>query len=132
MLKQVHVAVAVIINQHQQVLIALRQAHQHQGNLWEFPGGKVEDDEHIEHALQREIEEEVGLTIHSAEQFLTIGHDYGDKSVLLDVWQVTDYSGQAYGKEGQTLRWCDIQELDDSDFPIANVEIIEALKFKSK
>ena len=38
----IHVAVAVIVNEQKQVLIALRQAHQHQGDLWEFPGGKVE------------------------------------------------------------------------------------------
>jgi len=132
MSKQVHVAVAVIINPQQQVLVALRQAHQHQGNLWEFPGGKVEQGELVETALQREIEEEVGLTINSADPLLTLSHDYGDKLVLLDVWQVTGFSGQAHGKEGQTLRWCDINDLDESDFPAANVAIIDALKIKSK
>jgi 8-oxo-dGTP diphosphatase len=59
----VHVAVAVIVNERKQVLIALRQSHQHQGGLWEFPGGKVEAGELIEAALPREVEEELFIEI---------------------------------------------------------------------
>lgn len=132
MSKQVHVAVAVIINSQQQVLLGLRQAHQHQGNLWEFPGGKVENNETPYEALVREVGEEVGLTITSAEPLIEISHDYGDKSVLLDVWWVEAFSGEAIGKEGQRLRWCTISGLNDTEFPAANVAIIQALKSRVK
>ncbi len=132
MSKQVHVAVAVIINSQQQVLLGLRQAHQHQGGLWEFPGGKVETNETAYDALVREVEEEVGLTITSADPLIEISHDYGDKSVLLDVWWVEAFSGEAIGKEGQHLRWNTISGLNDIEFPAANVAIIQALKSRVK
>jgi len=125
---QIHVAVAVIVNEQQQVLVALRQAHQHQGDLWEFPGGKVEADESVYEALVREIKEEVGLTITSAHALLTVSHDYGDKIVLLDVWRVDGFVGQAQGQEGQRLRWCPISALKEDEFPAANGAIIDAIK----
>jgi 8-oxo-dGTP diphosphatase len=64
LLATVHVAVAVIVDTTKQyVLISLRQAHQHQGGLWEFPGGKVDDNETVFNALVREVDEELGLSI---------------------------------------------------------------------
>jgi len=63
----VHVAVAVLINPHGQILISKRSASQHQGNKWEFPGGKVEAGETSRQALRREIREELGLVIQSAD-----------------------------------------------------------------
>lgn len=123
----VHVAVAVIIDEARRILIALRQSHQHQGDLWEFPGGKVEATETVEQALKREIQEEVNITIRQAVPMTTIQHDYGDKVVVLDVWQVTDFSGQAQGMEGQRVTWCAIEALSEKSFPAANTAIIEAI-----
>ncbi len=123
-----HVAVAVIVNTNKEVLLALRQSHQHQGDLWEFPGGKMEENESVYDALVREINEEIGLTISSAHVLVQINHDYGDKVVLLDVWLVDAFSGQAQGREGQQLRWCAVSKLIENDFPAANVAIIHAIK----
>lgn len=116
------------MNSQQEVLLALRQAHQHQGDLWEFPGGKVETNERVYDALVREIDEEIGLTITSAHELVKVSHDYGDKVVLLDVWFVDAFSGQAEGREGQQLRWCAASNLKEADFPTANVAIIHAVK----
>ncbi|MBL4608725.1 MAG: NUDIX domain-containing protein, partial [Pseudomonadales bacterium] len=52
-----HVAVAVVRNVHNDILIAKRPNHLHQGGLWEFPGGKREKGESIQQALIRELEE---------------------------------------------------------------------------
>lgn len=125
--KTIHVAVATIVNDQQQVLLALRQAHQHQGNLWEFPGGKVEDNEWVYDALTREIKEEIDIDITDAQPLLIINHDYGDRKVLLDVWHVKGFNGKPTGREGQQIRWCAISELNESELPQANVPIIEAL-----
>ena len=123
----VHVAVAVIVQQHQ-VLIALRKPDQHQGDLWEFPGGKVEANETVFDALTREIEEEVNLRIVSANPLTQVSHDYGDKSVLLDVWTVNAFEGTPVGREGQTVKWCDIAILDQHAFPAANKPILNAIE----
>lgn len=122
-----HVAVAVIINTEQEVLIALRQAHQYQGGLWEFPGGKVEAGEATSEALKREVKEELDLAVVTATPLLEVTHDYGDKLVLLDVWHVSEYAGEARGVEGQTIRWCAVNDLDMVNFPEANKTIINAI-----
>jgi len=128
MKKSIHVAVATIINAEKQVLLTLRQSHQHQGDLWEFPGGKVETKETCFDALKREVLEEVAITVISAEPLLTISHHYDDLSVLLDVWHVNKFSGTPHGLEGQKWRWCAISDLIDNQFPAANVAIISALQ----
>lgn len=132
MAKPIHVAVAVILNSNQEVLLALRHEHQHQGNLWEFPGGKLEQAESVYDALVREVDEEIGISITSAQAFLKLNHNYNDKSVLLDVWIVEEFYGDPQSREGQPLRWCAINDLNEDDFPAANKEIIYALKSRVK
>lgn len=123
----VHVAVGVIVNEQQQVLIAKRADHLHQGGLWEFPGGKVESGERVEQALARELYEELGLQVDQPEALMEVRHDYGDKSVLLDVWLVREFSGVASGREGQPIVWAPLSRLGDYAFPAANQPIIDRL-----
>ena len=56
---------------------------------WEFPGGKIEVGETSWQALVREIQEECNVTISKEGKLLGIfSHDYGDKRVLLHVFQI--------------------------------------------
>ena len=125
--KTVHVAVGVIVNEQQQILIALRPEHTHQGGLWEFPGGKVETGETVQQALARELEEELGIKASGFQTLTEIHHDYGDKAVFLDVWWVNQFSGEAEGKEGQPLEWVGAADLSDYKFPEANDEIVDII-----
>ena len=68
----VHVAVGVIFDNKGSVLLAKRAKHQHQGDLWEFPGGKVEKNEDAKQALVRELNEELGIIVTSSKPFLEI------------------------------------------------------------
>jgi 8-oxo-dGTP diphosphatase len=124
----IEVAVAVMLSEDSKVLTSWRQAHQHQGGLWEFPGGKREPEETMLEALKREIHEELGVEIVHAEPFVRIDHDYGDKQVSLDVWKVSQFHGQPSGREGQELRWQSVSDLQPQQFPAANEAIITALK----
>jgi 8-oxo-dGTP diphosphatase len=124
----IHVAVAVIVNDSQRVLIAKRADDVHQGGLWEFPGGKVEAEESVEQALLREIKEELNIVVREPEPLIKIKHHYNDKSVLLDVWRIKNYSGDPTGAEGQAIKWKSISELDAKEFPPANKTIINALQ----
>ena len=126
-IKIVNVAVGVI-KKNNAIFICKRADEQHQGGLWEFPGGKVEANESVFAALKRELTEEVGITIHSSSQLMVIEHDYGDKCVRLDIHVVSNFSGQAHGAEGQPSEWVNISELTHYDFPAANAEIIEKLQ----
>lgn len=123
----VRVAVAVILNNKKQVLIAKRHAHVHQGGLWEFPGGKQEQDESILDTLNREINEELNINVLTSKPLIKIRYSYPDKNVLLDVWKVTSFSGTAEGNEGQEVQWVDINKLRDFCFPEANIPILNSL-----
>lgn len=122
----IHVAAGVIVNPEGKILVAKRPEHTHQGGLWEFPGGKLETAEPVEEALKRELYEEVGIEVQQARPLIRIHHDYPDKSVLLDVWKVTSFTGTAHGKEGQPVKWLEVSELNLLDFPDANRPIITA------
>ena len=90
---RVHVAAAAIFDDRGRVLISRRPAHLHQGDLWEFPGGKLEPGESVESALHRELYEELGICVQAARPLIRVLHDYHDKSVLLDVWRVDNFTG---------------------------------------
>jgi len=124
----VHVAVGVILDADNRILIARRNNDAHQGGLWEFPGGKVEAQETLQVAMARELLEELGIDIGGLSPLLEVRHDYGDKQVLLDVHVVRDFTGEPEGREGQPLRWVTATELHQFDFPAANVPIVEAVQ----
>lgn len=124
----VHVAVGVVVNRDRQVLVARRHDRQHQGGLWEFPGGKVAAGESVQQALRRELQEEVNITVRECAALLKIPHDYGDKQVLLDVWYVHVFAGEAKGCEGQPVRWVSVEEMATLNFPAANQDIIVAVR----
>lgn len=128
----VHVVVGVVVNRQGDILIAKRPHHAHQGGLWEFPGGKVEAGENVIEALQRELKEELAINSHSFLPIIQVAHDYADKSVLLDVYRVTEFTGKAQGNEGQPVRWVAPNNLYQYEFPAANKPIIRALTLPAK
>lgn len=126
----VHVVAAVIYNpEGDQILIARRPQHIHQGGLWEFPGGKVDvfNNENSRQALCRELQEELALTISNCEPWLEVCHDYPGKSVILEVWKVLTFTGVPVGNEGQAIAWVPVSGLDNYDFPAANQAILAAI-----
>ncbi|WP_444901094.1 8-oxo-dGTP diphosphatase MutT [Microbulbifer sp. SSSA007] len=124
----IHVAVGVVSRDDGKILIARRPDHLHMGGRWEFPGGKVEEGESVQQALSRELREEVAIEITELVPLVEIRHEYPEKTVLLDTWQVTAFTGEAMGQEGQETAWVAVQELDNFQFPDANQAIIEAIK----
>ncbi len=130
----IHVVAAIIRHPDdpEKIFISQRKSGQHLENLWEFPGGKVEQGESPYHALQRELYEEAGINIHAAQPFQSVRHRYPDKSILLDVWQVKSYSGEAHGKEQQNFEWVSLSKLADFDFPEADIPILKALQLPAE
>ncbi|MEX0872811.1 MAG: Nudix family hydrolase [Aquisalimonadaceae bacterium] len=119
-------AVGVVVDSGGRVLIARRPEGAHQGGRWEFPGGKVEAGESVLQALDRELHEELGVSLHAASPLIRIPHHYPGKSVLLDVWRVTAFTGEPHGREGQPLRWVSPGQLAGYRFPDANRAIVTA------
>lgn len=121
----IKVAVAVIVDQQQRILITQRPSHTSHAGRWEFPGGKLEANELPEEALIREIKEEVGLNVIQSHFLGEVTHQYSDKTVQLLIFLVTQFSGQPSCMEGQpSMQWIKREELDPDDFPEANREVI--------
>jgi 8-oxo-dGTP diphosphatase len=124
----IKVAVAVIFNEEGKVLITRRPIDAPHGGMWEFPGGKLEENEAPVEALMREVKEEVGVNILSYSFLGQINHSYEVKSVNLLVFCVHKYEGTACCLESQMdLRWVDLVDLSQYSFPKANIKIIELL-----
>lgn len=132
MTQRVHVAVAAIRNERGECLLARRPPQVHQGGLWEFPGGKLETDETFAVALARELDEELGIHPEHWEPLIRVHFDYPDRNVLLDVVEVTRFSGQPHGREGQPLRWVPVADIDPLELPAANRPIVQALRLPDR
>lgn len=124
----IHVVAGIICNAQQEILVALRPKHALQGNLWEFPGGKIEPSETPLLALRRELEEEIGIQLLEAHFFAQTTHEYPERLVNLEVWWVDSFTGKPHGREGQEIRWLRLATLLTLDFPAANLPIIQAIQ----
>ena len=124
----IHVAVGVLSDGADCVLLARRQKGSHLEGYWEFPGGKVESGETVQVALARELNEELGVMIGETSPLMTLHHDYGEKQVLLDVHRVISWTGEPFGAEGQPIAWVSASALENYKVPVANAEIMIRVK----
>lgn len=123
------VCVAVgILKREDKILIAKRPSDKPYSGYWEFPGGKIENDESAGEALARELKEELGVVVINAKPWFSYTHSYPDKSVLLEIWLVTKFMGEPHGKENQELHWATYPELLALRLLEGNKTIIERIK----
>jgi 8-oxo-dGTP diphosphatase len=127
-LPEIVVVAAIIRDRRDRLCLSRRPEHKHQGGLWEFPGGKVEEGEPLERALARELDEELGMKTVRSQPFMTVRHRYPDLRVTLHFREVTAYTGEPHGREGQPVEWVPLQELSSRQFPAANQPVVAALK----
>ncbi|NWA60291.1 8-oxo-dGTP diphosphatase MutT [Pantoea sp. B9002] len=126
-MKHLQVAVGIIRNTERQIFLAQRAASSYMANKWEFPGGKIEQDESAEQALKRELMEETGIEVTAASAIGQADHSYEDLRVTLHFFLVEGWNGEPYGREGQPQRWVEQQDLVADEFPPANHELISRL-----
>lgn len=124
------VSTAILIDKERRVLIAQRPEGKSLAGLWEFPGGKIEPGETPEHALCREVFEE--LNIEAKEQDLTpftfISQDCGEFHLLMTLYTVRKWSGVLEGKEGQAFKWVSFAELERHAMPKPDLPLLPRLK----
>lgn len=103
--ERLNIAVGVVRNSVGEYLIQQRLPDKPCAGQWEFPGGKIERGESAEEALVRELKEELGIAVRDVSLFLQHCHDYQHANVLLHVFLVNDFLGDAEGREGQKIEW---------------------------
>ena len=122
---KIDVAIALLLYRGQ-VLVGWREAKQHQGNKYEFPGGKVDVGEQPIEACRREIREEVGIDVTDWHPCRMICHDYDDLTVNLHVFHACVTTAQL--NDIQTAwTWYSREALTDLNFPQANAVLIRHL-----
>jgi 8-oxo-dGTP diphosphatase len=123
-----HVLVGLIGDAQGRWLVNQRRPGTDLAGFWEFPGGKRQAGETPFEALRRELDEELGIDVVTADPWLELVHDYPDKRVLLDVWRVLDYRGVVSAREGQALDWVAPERLAALPLLPADWPIVAALR----
>lgn len=116
--------VAALIEKNGKVLIAKRiTGNKEVIGKWEFPGGKVEDSETEEQAIEREIKEEFDLVI-KAEKFL-INNEcrYPNKSIDLRLYSCKYVNGEFKLHDHSEYKWVEANELLDYDLALADIPL---------
>ncbi|MGI0481940.1 8-oxo-dGTP diphosphatase MutT [Geminocystis sp. CENA526] len=122
------IGVAVIVSEEGQILIDRRLPTGLMANLWEFPGGKIEQGETPQDCIKREIKEELGITIEVDRALTEITHNYSEFIVTLYVYVCRIIEGEPQPLECSEVRWVTSSELNNFEFPQANQEIIDLLQ----
>lgn len=101
--------VAAVVRRGSTFLICQRPPHKRHGGLWEFPGGKCEPGESDTAAVRRELDEELGLTVHEVRDELYAHRDPG--SPFLIVFLEASTSGEPQCREHAATRWATAEDL---------------------
>lgn len=121
------VVAGIIRDASGRILVSRRRPGSHLENLWEFPGGKLDPGEDHARGLAREIEEELGIRVRESRPLASVAHDYPEKTVRLWLREVGEYSGTPEGREGQALRWVEMDQLRHLDMPAADRPVVRML-----
>ena len=123
---------AALIDEAGRVLLQQRKLGGSHGGLWEFPGGKVEDDEIPENALVREIFEELGVTIAAPDlvpaAFASDARAIGREPYLILLYQCRRWTGEPRCLDGEAIAWYALDALDALDMPPLDRPLAAALR----
>ena len=112
-MKIIEVCAAIIINNNK--ILLTQRGYGEFKDKWEFPGGKIEENETKEETIIREIKEELDASI-KVEKFLTkVEYDYTSFYLKMNVFITSLTSSHLLFKEHESYKWIDVSELNDLD-----------------
>lgn len=123
----VEVAAAVIMRPDGQFLLTRRPDGKICSGYWEFPGGKVEKNESLLHALDRELQEELGIQVRRAYPWMTRVFTYAHATVRLHFFRVVEWEGRLIPRENQGVSWQWPHQVEVSPVLAANGPVLQAL-----
>lgn len=110
------------------LLISQRRPQYHLGGLWEFPGGKVQQDESDEDCLKRELMEELGIEVQINHLFETVSHEYAERAVCLKFFHCEWRAHEPRALGCQSFAWVSREQLANYAFPAADAQLLEKLR----
>ena len=120
------IAVALIWKENK-FLISKRPQDKLLGNLWELPGGKLENRESLKQCLKREIKEELDIKIKKIKKIGLIKHQYSHMKLTITLFTCIHHSGKAKPLASQEVRWITMKEKKSFAFPRATHKLFELL-----
>ncbi len=127
MKKTIKVVGAIIRNDAQEVLCALRSSTMSLPNLWEFPGGKIEEGEQPKETLKREIMEELGCNIEVYGLVENTTYDYGSVIINLQTYCARIVSGAPVATEHAALLWLPAANLESLVWAPADIPAVQRI-----
>jgi 8-oxo-dGTP diphosphatase len=124
-MKKIDVVGAVIRNEANEILCALRSQSMSLPGFWEFPGGKIEQNETPEESLIREIQEELNCTIEVGELVADVTYEYPLIMVRLITYNAKIVNGDPYPNEHEKLIWLPVDKLSALEWAPADLPTIE-------
>ena len=120
--------VGAVIEKDEKILCAQRNGKKSLPNMWEFPGGKIEDGELPEAALKRELLEEMDCEINVLDKIVTTVYEYDFATIELTTYYAEMVSDSIVLREHQDMKWLSRDELDSVEWAPADIEAIEKIK----
>ena len=125
-MKTINVVAAII--EQENLIFATQRGYGEFKDLWEFPGGKVEEGEKLEDALAREIKEELDTIIKVEEYLCTVDYDYPKFHLTMYCYICSIKEGALHLNEHEAAKWLSKDELWSVDWLPADVEVVKALE----
>ena len=118
--------VAAIIKDNDRVF-AVQRGYGAFKDFWEFPGGKIEENESKEDALKREILEELDTKIDIVEFLTTVEYDYPEFHLVMDCYICKIVEGELRLLEAEDSKWLTYDELKSVDWLPADLKVIDLI-----
>ena len=129
---RINVVAGIIINQNK-ILIGKRKDEDIGGGKWEFPGGKIEIGEANSEALERELYEELGISVKIGEELMNYEHMFKTTIYNISFMEIIDYDGEIRNNAHSEIKWVKFSNLLEYDFISGDDRFIQSfLKSKSK
>lgn len=127
-MKKVIVVAAIIIKDNK-ILCVQRDKHKFDyiSYKYEFPGGKIEENETKETALKREIKEELEADILIEKELLTVNHIYPDFEIIMYNFICKMISETFILREHINFKWLSINNLNTVDWAAADIPVVNEL-----
>jgi 8-oxo-dGTP diphosphatase len=123
---------AAILEKDGKILIARRKADDRQAGKWEFPGGTLESDETPQDCLEREMQEEFGITVVVGRFFGESVYHYDHGAIRLMAYRAVWASGKMVLNDHADVRWVPPGQLVEYDFAPADIPLVKKLRQKEK
>ena len=121
------IVTAAIIKQDNKILVARRAPGEKLAGLWEFPGGKLEEGETLQECLERELEEEFGISTKCGKEITSSIYEYEHGAFEIIALESKIISGNLELRVHDKIQWIPVSELLQVELLPADVAIAKYL-----